>query len=41
MRSSWPIVLGIFGIVVAAYWYDATNASANASQQAPSSAEAR
>jgi hypothetical protein len=30
MSSSWPILLGVFALVVAAFWYDATNASASA-----------
>lgn len=30
MSSSWPIVLGVFALVVAAFWYDASNASASA-----------
>jgi hypothetical protein len=28
MSSSWPILLGIFAVVVGAIWYDATIASA-------------
>jgi hypothetical protein len=28
MSSSWPIVLGVFALVVAAFWYDANVASA-------------
>ncbi len=38
MSSSWPIVLGVFAIVVAAFWYDASNASASAAS--PLSAQA-
>ncbi len=30
MSSSWPILLGVFALVVAAFWYDASNASASA-----------
>jgi hypothetical protein len=30
MNSSWPILLGVFALVVAAFWYDASNASASA-----------
>jgi hypothetical protein len=29
MRSSWPIVFVVFMVVAAAFWYDASNASAN------------
>jgi hypothetical protein len=35
MRSSWPILLAIFALVVAAFWYDASHASASASHGAP------
>lgn len=31
MSSSWPILLGVFALVVAAFWYDANNAAAAAS----------
>ncbi len=30
MTSSWPIVFGMFAVVIAALWYDATVASARA-----------
>jgi hypothetical protein len=30
MSSSWPIVIAIFGLVAAAFWYDASVASASA-----------
>jgi hypothetical protein len=29
MRSSWPVLIGIAFIAVAAYWYDARNAAAS------------
>jgi hypothetical protein len=35
MSSSWPIVIAIFGLVAAAFWYDASVASANARTQQP------
>jgi hypothetical protein len=35
MSSSWPIVLGIFAVIVAAFWYDATIASASSPSPAP------
>jgi hypothetical protein len=38
MSSSWPILLGVFALVVAAFWYDATNASASASAHAAAAA---
>jgi hypothetical protein len=31
MRSTWPIVMAIVGLVGAAFWYDASIASASAS----------
>jgi hypothetical protein len=33
MSSSWPIVMAIFGLVAAAFWYDASVASASARPQ--------
>ncbi len=33
MTSSWPIVIAIIGLVVAAFWYDASVASASAQPQ--------
>lgn len=39
MSSSWPILLGVFALVVAAFWYDASNASASAAN-APAHAAA-
>jgi hypothetical protein len=33
MTSSWPIVIAILGLVVAAFWYDASVASASAQPQ--------
>jgi hypothetical protein len=41
MSSSWPILLGVFALVVAAFWYDATNASASASSASTHAAEVR
>jgi hypothetical protein len=38
MNSSWPILLGMFALVVAAFWYDASNASASASAHAAAAA---
>ncbi len=38
MNSSWPIVLGIFALVVAAFWYDANVAAAGASSPEPAHA---
>jgi hypothetical protein len=38
MSSSWPIVLGIFAVIVAAFWYDATIASANSPSSVPAQA---
>ena len=38
MSSSWPILLGVFALVVAAFWYDASNASASASARAAAAA---
>jgi hypothetical protein len=35
MSSSWPILLGVFALVVAAFWYDATVASAGAAASLP------
>lgn len=35
MRSSWPIVFAAMMVVVAAFWYDATNASANSALEQP------
>jgi hypothetical protein len=29
MRSSWPIVFAVLMVVAAAFWYDASNASAS------------
>lgn len=40
MSSSWPILLGVFALVVAAFWYDASNASASASSAAGAHAAA-
>jgi len=31
MSSSWPILLGVFAVVVAAFWYDATIAAGGGS----------
>jgi hypothetical protein len=42
MTSSWPIVIAIAGLVGAAFWYDASIASASASPQTePSGAVVR
>lgn len=38
MNSSWPIVFGIFALVVAAFWYDATIASTGRPSSAPAHA---
>ena len=38
MNSSWPILLGVFALVVAAFWYDASNVSASASAHAAAAA---
>jgi hypothetical protein len=35
MSSSWPIVIAIFGLIAAAFWYDASVASASARPRAP------
>jgi len=40
MSSSWPIVFGIFAIVVAAFWYDASISSANAQPASPTATHA-
>jgi hypothetical protein len=37
MSSSWPIVI-IFGLVAAAFWYDASVASASSQPQTPPAA---
>lgn len=29
MSTSWPILFAVFMLVAAAFWYDASNASAN------------
>ncbi|HTQ48673.1 MAG TPA: hypothetical protein VMI75_38210 [Polyangiaceae bacterium] len=41
MNSSWPILLGVFALVVAAFWYDASNASASAANASAHVAEVR
>jgi hypothetical protein len=35
MNSTWPIVLGIFALVAAAFWYDATIASTGTPSSTP------
>ena len=41
MNSSWPILLGVFALVVAAFWYDASNVSATALSASAHAAEVR
>ena len=41
MTSSWPILLGVCALIVAAFWYDASNASANAPGAPAQAAEVR
>ena len=41
MSSSWPIFLGVLALVVAAFWYDAANASVSASNAPAHAAEVR
>ena len=45
MSSSWPILIGMFAVVFAAFWYDASVAAAGAPQssapQVPSQASVR
>lgn len=38
MRSSSPIVLAFVGLVLAAFWYDATIATASAAASPPAAA---
>ena len=35
MSSSWPIVVGMIAVVFAAFWYDASVATAGARETAP------
>jgi hypothetical protein len=41
MSSSWPILLGVFALVVAAFWYDDSNAVSAASASTHAATEVR